>query len=42
MDPPLRNKPQIHDPAYQNHVLGNPGELLMGIEPRMSRSTSHL
>ena len=39
--PPLGSKPQIHDPTHQNRVLGNPGKLLMGIEPNMFNSTAH-
>ena len=31
----------IHDHNRQNRVLGNLGELLVGIEPRISRSKSH-
>ena len=41
LDPPLGSKPQIHDRTHQNRVLGNPGKLLMGIEPNMFNSTAH-
>ena len=38
---PWRKKPRIHNPSRQNHVSGNPGELLVGIGPRMSGSPAH-
>lgn len=32
---------EIYNPTHQNRVLGNTRELLVGIEPRMSRSTTN-
>ena len=32
---------EIHNPTHQNRVLGNTRELLVGIKPRMSRSTTN-
>ena len=42
LDSPLGSKPQMHDPTRQNRVSGNLGELLLGIELTMSRSTLQL
>ena len=36
-----RSKPWMLDLAHQNCVSGNPGELLLGIEPRISGSTAY-
>ena len=41
LNPPLWSKPQIHDPIRQNCVLGNLGELLVGIKLRMFGSIAH-
>ena len=38
--PLLGSEPQMHNPTCQNLVLGNPGELQIGLEPKMSGSTN--
>lgn len=37
----VNHNPQIHDLTYQNHVSSNPKKFLMGIEFKMSGSTTH-
>lgn len=41
LGPTPGSKPQIHDPIRQNRVLGNPGELLLGIKPKKFGSIAH-